>query len=174
EILAPKGTYINPGMVALLATFGYKNVPAGSKPKVGIIATGSELLEVDEPLQPGKIRNSNSYMVRSQVERAGSVPVYFGQFSDDFGSCYQHVKDASEKVDYMMTGRAVSVGYYDYLPDSYEKLGVNLLYNKVGMRPDSVTTVAEKDGKFLFGLSGNPSAFYVGFELFSRPVNRTY
>src|SRR5699024_1249554 len=94
EILAPKGTYINPGMVALLATFGYKNVPAGSKPKVGIIATGSELLEVDEPLQPGKIRNSNSYMVRSQVERAGGVPVYFGQFSDDFGSCYQHVKDA--------------------------------------------------------------------------------
>src|SRR5699024_8819745 len=61
EILARKGTYINPGIVALLATFSYKNVPVGSKPKVGIIATGSELLEVDEPLQPGKIRNSNAY-----------------------------------------------------------------------------------------------------------------
>src|SRR5699024_6386996 len=84
EILAPIGTYINQGMVALLATFGYNNVPARSKPIVGIIATGSELLEVDEPLQPGKIRNSNSYMVRSQVERAGGVPVYFGQFSDYF------------------------------------------------------------------------------------------
>src|SRR5699024_12745414 len=103
EILAPKGTYINPGMVALLATFGYKNVPAGSKPKVGIIATGSELREVDEPLQPGKIRNSNSYMVRSQVERAGAVPVYFGQFSDDSGSCYQHVQYTLETVDFLIT-----------------------------------------------------------------------
>jgi len=174
EILAPKGTYINPGIVALLATFSYKNVPVGSKPKVGIIATGSELLEVDEPLQPGKIRNSNAYMIRSQVERAGGVPVYFGQFSDDFGSCYQHVKDALEKVDFLITTGGVSVGDYDYLPAIYEKLGANVLFNKVGMRPGSVTTVAEKDGKLLFGLSGNPSACYVGFELFARPVIRTY
>src|SRR5690625_65177 len=174
EILAPKGTYINPGIVALLATFGYKNVPVGPKPKVGIIATGSELLEVDEPLQPGKIRNSNAYMVRSQVERAGGVLVYFGQFSDNFGSCYQHVKDALEKVDFLITTGGVSVGDYDYLPAIYEKLGANVLFNKVGMRPGSVTTVAEKDGKLLFGLSGNPSACYVGFELFVRPVIRTY
>src|SRR5690625_3388123 len=174
EILASKGTYINPGMVALLATFGYKNVPVGSKPEVGIIATGSELLEVDEPLQPGKIRNSNAYMVRSQVERAGGVPVYFGQFSDDFESCYQHVKDALEKVDFLITTGGVSVGDYDYLPAIYEKLGANVLFNKVGMRPGSVTTVAEINGKLLFGLSGNPSACYVGFEHFMRPVIRTF
>src|SRR5699024_5178155 len=134
---------------------GYKNVPAVSKPKVGIIDTGSELLEVDEPLQPGKIRNSNSYMDRSQVERAGGVPVYSWQFSDDYGSCYQHVKDALEKVDFLITTGGVSVGDYDYLPAIYEKLGANVLFNKVGMRPGSVTTVAEKDGKLLFGLSGN-------------------
>lgn len=174
EVLAPKGTYINPGIVALLATFGYKNVPVGTKPVVGIIATGSELLEVDEALQPGKIRNSNAYMVRSQVERAGGVPNYFGQFSDDFNSCYQHVKSAFEEVDILITTGGVSVGDYDYLPAIYEKLGANVLFNKVGMRPGSVTTVAEKDGKLLFGLSGNPSACYVGFELFARPAIRTY
>src|SRR5690625_2232261 len=174
EILASKGTYINPGMVALLATFGYKNVPVGTKPKVGIIATGSELLEVDEPLQPGKIRNSNAYMVRSQVERAGGGPVYFGQFSDDFESCYEHVKDAFEKVDLLITTGGVSVGDYDYLPSIYEKLGANVLFNKIGMRPGSVSTVAEKDDKVLFGLSGNPSACYVGFQLLARQVIRTY
>ncbi|UJL46710.1 molybdopterin molybdotransferase MoeA [Virgibacillus sp. NKC19-16] len=174
EVLAYKGTYINPGIVALLATFGYKNVPVGRKPKVGIIATGSELLEVDEAIQPGKIRNSNAYMVYAQVERAGGEPVYFGQFSDDFETCFKQVIDALQKVDFLITTGGVSVGDYDYLPAIYEKLDANVLFNKVGMRPGSVTTVAEKEGKLLFGLSGNPSACYVGFELFTRPVIRTF
>ncbi|MFD2046488.1 gephyrin-like molybdotransferase Glp [Ornithinibacillus salinisoli] len=173
-VLAPKGTYINPGMVALLATFGYKNVPVGTKPKIGIIATGSELLDIDEPLQPGKIRNSNAFMVYSQIQRAGGEPVYFGQFSDEFHTCYEQVKAALEQVDLLLTTGGVSVGDYDYLPAIYEKMGANVLFNKVGMRPGSVTTVAEKDGKLLFGLSGNPSACYVGFELFTRPIIRTF
>lgn len=173
-ILVSKGTYINPGIVAILATFGYKNVPVSQKPTVGIIATGSELLAVDEELQPGKIRNSNAYMTYSQIKRAGAVPVYLGQFKDDFLTCYEHVKHALDKVDFLITTGGVSVGDYDYLPAIYEKLGANVLFNKIGMRPGSVTTVAEKDGKLLFGLSGNPSACYVGFELFTRPVIRRH
>lgn len=174
EVLAPKGTYINPGIVALLSTFGYKNVPVSEKPKVGIIATGSELLDIDEPLQPGKIRNSNAYMIYSQILRAGGEPIYFGQFSDDFQTCYQQVKDTLEKVDFLITTGGVSVGDYDYLPAIYEKLGANVLFNKVRMRPGSVTTIAEIGGKLLFGLSGNPSACYVGFELFTRPMIRHF
>lgn len=173
-VLAEKGTYINPGVVALLATFGYKDVPISKKPAIGIIATGSELLPVDAELQPGKIRNSNAYMIYSQVERAGGKPIYFGQFSDIFETCYDQVKQALEKVDFLITTGGVSVGDYDYLPEIYEKLGAKVLFNKVGMRPGSVTTVAEKDGKLLFGLSGNPSACYVGFELFTRPIIRTF
>lgn len=173
-VLAPKGTYINPGVVALLATFGYKQVPVSTKPAIGIIATGSELLKVDEPLQPGKIRNSNTYMVAAQIERAGGKPVNFGQFNDDFDTCFRQVADALNKVDFLITTGGVSVGDYDYLPAIYQKLGAEVLFNKVGMRPGSVTTVAVKDGKLLFGLSGNPSACYVGFELFTRPMIRAY
>ena len=173
-ILVKRGTYINPGIVALLATFGYKNVPVSSKPKVGIIATGSELLELDEPIQPGKIRNSNAYMIYSQIVRAGGESIYFGQFSDELDTCYHQVKGAFEKVDILITTGGVSVGDYDFLPAIYEKLNADVLFNKIGMRPGSVTTVAEKDGKLLFGLSGNPSACYVGFELYTRPVIRTY
>ena len=75
-ILASKGTYINPGVVALLATFGYKTVPVSKKPRMGILSTGSELLELDEPMAPGKIRNSNAYMIFSQVIRTGGTPIY--------------------------------------------------------------------------------------------------
>ena len=174
EVLAYKGTYINPGIVALLATFGYKEVPVSKKPKVGIVATGSELLAIDDDIQPGKIRNSNAYMIYAQVERAGGKPIYYGQFEDDFETCFKQVSEVLEEVDMLITTGGVSVGDYDYLPDIYEKLEANVLFNKVGMRPGSVTTVAEKNGKLLFGLSGNPSACYVGFELFTRLTIRKH
>ncbi|GGP15851.1 molybdopterin molybdotransferase MoeA [Oceanobacillus neutriphilus] len=174
SILTKKGTYITPGIVALLATFGYKKVPAAKKPKIGVIATGSELLEVDQALEAGKIRNSNAYMIQSQITRAGGEALYFGQFSDDLEVCYNQVKEAIDEVDMLITTGGVSVGDYDYLPDIYAKLGCHVLFNKIKMRPGSVTTVAEKNGKLLYGLSGNPSACYVGFELYARPAIRTF
>ena len=79
-----------------------------------------------------------------------------------------------ENVDILLTTGGVSVGDYDYIPAILEKLNANVLFNKIRMRPGSVTTVAEVDGKLLFGLSGNPSSCYVGFEIFARPVIRYY
>lgn len=174
DVLVKKGALINPGIIALLATFGYSQVPVAKKPVIGVIATGSELLEVNESLEPGKIRNSNSYMVLAQIEKAGGIPKYLGKFSDDFDTCFNEVKNALEQVDILITTGGVSVGDFDYLPDIYKKLGASVLFNKIAMRPGSVTTVAQFNHKLLFGLSGNPSACYVGFELFVRPCIQTY
>ncbi|MGG3674056.1 molybdopterin molybdenumtransferase [Bacillus cereus] len=173
-ILVKKGTSINPGVAALLATFGYSSVHVVRQPVIGIITTGSELLEVHEQLKEGKIRNSNSYMIAAQVERAGGIVRYYGQFVDELETCYNTVKKAMKEVDILITTGGVSVGDYDYLPAIYERLRANVLFNKIAMRPGSVTTVAELEGKLLFGLSGNPSACYVGYELYVRPVIRTY
>lgn len=172
--LVEKGTYITPGIVALLATFGYGKVPVAARPKVGIIATGSELLGIDEELQPGKIRNSNAYMVYAQAQRAGAEAIYLGQLNDEFDTCFSQIQKALEEVDILITTGGVSVGDFDFLPEIYKRLEANVLFNKIAMRPGSVTTVAEKNGKLLFGLSGNPSACYVGFELFTRPIIRYY
>ncbi|WP_078429266.1 gephyrin-like molybdotransferase Glp [Alkalihalobacterium alkalinitrilicum] len=172
--LIERGRRINPGIIALLATFGYAKVPVIKKPVVGIYATGTELLDVQEELQLGKIRNSNSYMVTSQVKKVGAEPYYFGKLDDDFERCYEAITKALEKADLLITTGGVSVGDYDFLPAIYEKLGANVLFNKISMRPGSVTTVAELNGKLLFGLSGNPSACYVGFELYARPWLKSY
>ena len=172
-VLIEKGQYINPGVVALLATFGYEQVPVYRKMKIGVIATGSELLEPGEALQKGKIRNSNAYMIMAQIERAGAEVKYFGKFNDDLQLCIESVKKALQEVDILITTGGVSVGDYDYLPAIYEAIGAQVLFNKVAMRPGSVTTVAARNGQLLFGLSGNPSACYVGFELFVRPIIRT-
>lgn len=174
SILVKKGTVINPGVAALLATFGYSAVYVVKQPVIGIVTTGSELLEVHEQLKLGKIRNSNSYMIAAQIERAGGVVQYYGQFADDLETCYNTVKKAMKEVDILITTGGVSVGDYDYLPAIHKRLQANVLFNKIAMRPGSVTTVAEVEGKLLFGLSGNPSACYVGCELFVRPVIRTY
>lgn len=174
EVIVNAGMKITAGVIAVLATFGYSNVPVAKKPVIGIYATGTELLDVDQELEPGKIRNSNAYMIISQVRQAGGEPLYFGKLEDDFDLCFKAVKEALTKVDVLITTGGVSVGDFDYLPAIYQKLGANLLFNKIAMRPGSVTSVAEKDGQLLFGLSGNPSACYVGFELFTRPWIQIY
>jgi molybdopterin molybdotransferase len=168
-VLVEKGTVINPGVVAVLATFGYHRVPVMKRPKVVIIATGSELLEVYEPLEKGKIRNSNAYMLKAQVRRAGGEPIVYGKVKDTFEATFEAVTKAMQEAEIVVTTGGVSVGDFDYIPNVYEKLDAQLLFNKVGMRPGSVTSAAVVDKKILFGLSGNPSACYVGFELFVRP-----
>ena len=112
-------------------------------------------------------------MILSQIRRAGGRVKYFGKFSDDFHTCFTAVKEALSQVDMLITTGGVSVGDYDYLPAIYEKLGASVLLIKLQCG-GSVTTVAQLNGKLLFGLSGNPSACYVGFELFVRPCIRTY
>lgn len=174
RVLVEKGTPINPGVKALLATFGYSDIRVHKKPRIGVFATGTELLEVDEALVPGKIRNSNAQMVLSQIKRAGGEGVYLGKLADEFEVCYQAVSRAMKDFDFLMTTGGVSVGDYDLMPAIYEKLEADVLFNKVAMRPGSVTTVAVKDGTLLYGLSGNPSACYVGFELFAYPVIQSF
>ncbi|GGN56082.1 molybdopterin molybdotransferase MoeA [Oceanobacillus indicireducens] len=171
-VVAEAGKYINPGVIALLATFGYTQVPVRKRPATGILVTGSELLDLDDPLEPGKIRNSNGYMIHSQALRAGAEPIYLGKLSDDLETNFESITTNLKKVDILITTGGVSVGDYDFMPEIFNRLGANVLFNKIGMRPGSVTTVAEKNGKLIFALSGNPSACYVGFELLARPFIR--
>lgn len=170
EELIPSGSFIQPGVVALLATFGYANVKVAKRPVVGILSTGTELLEVHEPLVPGKIRNSNGPMIASQLEHMGIESRSYGLEADDLDACLKTIKQAMDETDCLITTGGVSVGDYDYLPQIYEALKAEVLFNKVAMRPGSVTTVAFSKNKFLFGLSGNPSACFTGFELFVRPA----
>lgn len=167
--LLRKGTRIHPGIVALLATFGYDVVPVFKKPVVGILATGTELLDVHEELQPGKIRNSNAYMIASQIKRIGGQPRILGKLHDDLEETYSKMMDYVNQVDVLITTGGVSVGDFDHLPEIYRKMGAELLFNKIAMRPGSVTSAAVYQGKLMFGLSGNPSACFVGCELFVRP-----
>lgn len=169
DVVLKKGQRLNAGAIAVLATFGYRNVPVFQKPSVAVIATGSELLDVEDPLEPGKIRNSNGPMIHALLKKEGIDSEVYKIQQDDFESSLAVVRKAIEQHDIVITTGGVSVGDFDYLPDIYRALDAKVLFNKVAMRPGSVTTVAVTDQTFLFGLSGNPSACYTGFELFVKP-----
>lgn len=170
DVLIPEGAYIQPGTIALLATYGYTEVRVSKRPKAAVLCTGSELLQVHDELVPGKVRNSNGYMIAAQLARIGVTSPFCKMLADDLNTCCEAVKVALQDNDCVITTGGVSVGDFDYLPAIYERLGAKVLFNKVAMRPGSVTTVAVLDGKLLFGLSGNPSACFTGFELFARPA----
>ncbi len=170
EVVIDSGSFINPGTIALLATFGYTQVSVAKQPVIGILSTGTELLAVSDKLVPGKIRNSNGPMIVAQLKRMGLRCKMYGMSIDKLDESYEVVKNAAAETDCLITTGGVSVGDFDFLPAIYERLNAEVLFNKVAMRPGSVTTVAVADGRYLFGLSGNPSACFTGFELFVRPA----
>ena len=170
EVVIENGNLINPGTIALLATFGYTQPKVVKLPTVGILSTGTELLSVSDALVPGKIRNSNGPMIMAQLKRMGIPCKMYGMSIDNLEESFQAVKKAAQETDCLITTGGVSVGDFDFLPAIYDRLGAKVLFNKVAMRPGSVTTVAVANGRYLFGLSGNPSACFTGFELFVRPA----
>ncbi|WP_184184783.1 gephyrin-like molybdotransferase Glp [Paenibacillus sp. JGP012] len=172
ELLLEAGTVIGAGEQSVLATFGVADVPVFERPKVAIFATGTELLEVHEPLQPGRIRNSNSYMLRSLVVEAGGEPVMYGAIADDVNTARAKLEEAIRDNDFVVTTGGVSVGDYDIMGELVLEEQMQMLFNKVTMRPGSVTTAAVYKNKLLFALSGNPGACFVGFNLFVRPTLR--
>ncbi|WP_274364725.1 gephyrin-like molybdotransferase Glp [Paenibacillus thermotolerans] len=170
ERLLTKGTLLQEGELALLATFGAANVRVRRKPKVAILPTGDELLPVEAPLAEGKIRNSNGVMLAAQVLKAGGVPELLEPAGDDASKLGERLSRAFERCDAVITTGGVSVGDRDVLTDWFAGWDGKLLFNKVMMRPGSPTSAGSKDGKLLFALSGNPGACFVGFLLFVRPA----
>jgi molybdopterin molybdotransferase len=170
QLLLQQGCRIGAGEAALLATFGYATVAVYRKPRVAIFSTGSELLNVEDALKPGRIRNSNSYMLACQVEACGGLPVIMPALADDVEQVQAALVGAFDDADCVITSGGVSVGDYDVLVDVFGRWEGKLLFNKIAMRPGSPTSAALWKNKLLFALSGNPGASFVGFELFARPV----
>lgn len=172
DTILHRGTYINAGVVAVLATFSYVTVSVYEKPTVALIATGTELANIEDELQPGQIRNSNGPMIAGFLNEMAIVTELYAVSKDDYNHLYNLVTDALHNHDIVITTGGVSVGDFDYMPKIYKELGANVLFNKVAMRPGSVTTVTVVEHQLLFGLSGNPSACALGFELFIKPAVR--
>lgn len=170
-LVLEKGQRIGAGQMAVLAALGYSRVKVYRKPKVAIVSVGTELLHVSEPLQMGKIRNSNAYMLTAQIRSAGGDPMLVQHLPDEDEQAERIIYEwLNSTADLVVTTGGVSVGDYDIMADFFTRWGGTTLFNKIAMRPGSPTSAGVWRNKLLFGLSGNPAACFVGFELFVRPA----
>lgn len=167
-VIARAGERINAGTLAVLATFGYGQVQVVRKPRVGLVSTGSELLEIDQPLMAGKIRNSNAIMLTTLVAEAGGLPILFPGLPDTLAVAKEKISEHLHEVDLLVSSGGVSVGDFDVIASLVDEPEVELLFNKVAMRPGGPTTSMLVEGKPYIALSGNPGACFLGFELFVR------
>lgn len=163
-----KGTVIRPSEVGVLASIGRSTVKVIRRPVVSILATGDELVSIDQPLPPGRIYNSNSYSVAALVIRYGGVPKLLGIASDTEDSLVSKLHMALES-DMLITTGGVSLGDYDLVKDVLAKEG-EISFWRVRMKPGKPLAFGRIKGKPLLGLPGNPVSSMVTFELFARPA----
>jgi len=171
QVVLKAGDTIGAAGVGLLASTGHALVPVYRRPRVAIVSTGSELVEVAETPGPGKIRNSNSYSIAAQVLAAGGIPVRFPIVPDDLHATREAFERAAAETDFIVTSGGVSVGDFDFVKPVLEAMG-ELTFCKVKMRPGNPQTMGSIGGVPFFGLPGNPTSTYVGFEVFVRPALR--
>ncbi len=171
-VLAQAGTLIDPGLAGTLAS---QNIPAPMVyrvPKIGIISTGSELLEVGSQPQPGKIYDSNRYMLATAVRQMGCTPVLLGHAADAAGDIRALSEQGLAACDALLLTGGVSVGDYDLTPAAMEQAGVELLFRGVALKPGMACAYGIKDGKLVCGLSGNPASSITNFYTVAAPAIR--
>ncbi|GAB4289849.1 MAG: molybdopterin molybdotransferase MoeA [Coriobacteriia bacterium] len=170
DVVLAAGEVITPAAVGLMAAMGRSSVAVYRRPRVAVVSTGDELVEIDELPGPGKIRNSNSYSLAAQVIAAGGEAHRLGIAKDDEAETRAILSRAPE-FDIMVSTGGVSMGDFDVVKDVLTEIG-ELDFWKVAMRPGAPQTFGTIGGTPFFGLPGNPTSCTVGFELFVRPAMR--
>lgn len=165
-----QGDLIRPGDAALLASLGIDRVKVYARPRVGVLATGEELIHLNSKREFAKIYNSNSYMVGSQVALNGGIPVYLGIAGDKKNITAGILKRQMSGLSVFVTTGGAARGKYDLTQEVFRSLGAEILFNRVSMKPGNYVVVARKEGSFFFGLSGSPSAAFVSFQQLVRPL----
>lgn len=173
DVLIEKDTELNPGGRAGLTALGVQRVTVYRQPRVAVITTGSELMAADEPVQEGKIYNSNGILIPELVRENGGIVTSVEQLVDDNDLLQASLQKAIAENDIVITDGGVSVGDFDFIGDTARQAD-ELLFNKIKQRPGSVTTAFVQDQTLVMALSGNPGACYTGFYLYVEPLLRRF
>jgi molybdopterin molybdotransferase len=167
QIVLGTGMRLDYTGVAVLAAFGRPRVKVYRRPRVAIIATGDEIVEVHETPAEFQIRNSNAYSLAAQVVRAGGVPDILPVARDTVEHTREMVARGLE-ADLLLLSGGVSAGKYDVVEEVFAEFGAEFYFDRVLIQPGQPLVFGKATGKFFFGLPGNPSSTMVTFEIFAR------
>ena len=171
ETVIKKGAKLLPAHIGMMAVVGRSSVLVGRRPSVAILSTGDEIKDLDDSLSGPCIYNSNGYMLAAQVKSAGGIPSYLGIARDNEEDLMEKFNWALQ-CDMVVSSGGVSVGDYDLVKASLKKMGQEMLFWKVAMKPGKPLAFGRIDTVPIFGLPGNPVSSFVSFEQFVRPSIR--
>ena len=170
QVLVPGGHVIDAGSAGTLAAQGVVKPVVYRRPRVGIVSTGSELVEASEVPGPGKIRNSNRHTLEAAIAKAGCEPVYLGLAGDTTEGIARLMEQGLAECDLVISTGGVSVGDYDLTPDAMEMAGAEILIQRLDMKPGMACAFGACGGKLICALSGNPSSSLTTFYAVVLPV----
>lgn len=171
--LAARGTVISAGLMGIFAGQGLNEIGVYKKPTIAILNTGTELTEVGRPLMPAKIYNSNVYTLSAYLLEQGALPFNGGTVEDNPEAIALRIDELLKSSDMVITTGGASVGDYDWAVTAAERTGADILFWKTQMKPGGSIIAAEKGGKLILSLSGNPGAAVLGLFALGLPYIRS-
>jgi molybdenum cofactor synthesis domain-containing protein len=168
ETVLRAGEPINAAMTAALASFGYAQVMVGKRPRVAVMATGSELVDVNQKPARDQIRDSNNYTIEAYATQAHAIVERLPLVGDETNALKEKIRAAAARSDVLITSGGVSMGVYDFTKAALKELGAEIFFERVALRPGKPTVFARLGRTLVFGLPGNPVSVAVTFNLFAR------
>ena len=171
-----KGTLVRPAEIGMLAALGQAKVTVVRQPRVAILSTGDELVDIGEKLSHGKIRNSNTYSLYAQTAKVNCIPINMGIARDVREEIRNKIQKGLQSADVILISGGVSVGEYDLVKGVLVELGMDTKFWKVAMKPGKpllfgmMPPQETRRAKPVFGLPGNPVSMMISFEQFVRPA----
>ncbi|MBR2315121.1 MAG: molybdopterin molybdotransferase MoeA [Clostridia bacterium] len=159
DIVFRKGEVISSREVGVLASLGKSSVPVSSKPRVGIISTGDEIVSIEGDVPFGKIRDINTHILSALISELGCISTEYGIIRDSYDHIYNAVKKAVSENDIVLISGGSSAGARDMTAEIISTLG-ELYIHGIAMKPGKPTILGNIDGKAVFGLPGHPAAAY--------------
>jgi len=169
EVLLRPGAKLGPQHLATLATVGCVRPIVARWPRVGIIATGDELVEPHESPGPSQIRTSNSHQIRAHAESTGALTTYYGIARDEKAAIETALRRAEAENDVVLLSGGVSKGDFDFVPAIMAKVGFEILFDAIALKPGKPTTFAVSPRAYCFGLPGNPVSTFVQCGILVKP-----
>ncbi len=171
DLAVPAGTRLTPGRMAAAAASGIAELPCRRRPRIAVLATGSELVAPGEPLGPGQIYETNTLMLTSVLAAAGAEVLAHPPAADEEVALRQAL-ERGLAADVLVTSGGVSVGEHDLVREAERELGVEEMFWRVSIKPGKPVSFGVRGDTLVFGLPGNPVSALVGSELFVKPALR--
>jgi molybdopterin molybdotransferase len=172
EVLVTAGSVLTVQRISALASVGIGALRVARRARLALLVTGSELLPLGAPPEPGRIHESNGLTLRLLAERAGAEVIDLGVVGDDAAETQERLAAGLEDADVLVVTGGVSVGEHDHVRPALDALGVEESFWRVRMRPGKPIYFGTRDNTLVFGLPGNPLSAVVGFLNFVEPAIR--